>query len=156
MNGSSINASLSTIKISEIYSNNYSIAIGINLPSDGNNYNMVLNETVLSNLYCSNLIFNSFNGSIFITGITQSTNMNGVSSGKISFITSQNNGSYQYITIDDNPSNTNGIEFISYNGIYVNKNITNENGTILFSFFNNNMYISSSFITLFIIIIKYN
>ena len=75
--------------------------------------------------------------------------MNGVSGGKISFITNINNGTYQYITtIDDNPSifslNNNGIEFISYYGININKNITNENGGILlFEFLNAPMSILS-------------
>ena len=62
-NNGYINATLSTIKISETFSNDYSMAIGGNwVSSDGNVYDMIINETILSKLYCNNLIFESFNG----------------------------------------------------------------------------------------------
>ena len=94
---------------------------------------MILYASTLSKLYYNNLIFESLNGSIYISGINQPINMNGVSNGKISFITNTHNGTYQYITINDNPlifSSNNEIEFISYYGINIIQNITNENGTI--------------------------
>ena len=79
-------------------------------------------------LFSKNIIFDSYNGLIFISGFDQSTNMNGISDGEIKFIASTQQGTYQYIKFDDVTSftsNTNGgISIIGYNGISIYKNIT--------------------------------
>ena len=73
--------------------------------------------------------------------------MNGIKNGNIKFIASTNNGSYQYIKFIDNElklyDNINGINIIGYNGIYIDKNITNNNGTLTFKFINNNIIFTS-------------
>ncbi len=63
---------------------------GSTAPSDGNTYNLNLIKTELSQLFSKNLIFDSYNGSI---------NINGISNGEIKFISSTQNCTYQYIMI---------------------------------------------------------
>ena len=58
--------------------------------------------------------------------------MNGVSNGYIKIRSSTSNGTYQYIEFVENIVEFNGINIIGYNGIYIDKNITNYNGTLTF------------------------
>ena len=51
---------------------------GTTTPSDNNIYNLNLLQTELSSLYSKNLIFDSYNGSIFISGFHQKLYMSGI------------------------------------------------------------------------------
>ena len=81
----------SLIKISERCSST--------IPSDNNIYSMNILQSELNNFYSKNLIFDSYNGSIYVSGIDQSQYLSGVSGGKIAFIASTSNGTYQYDNI---------------------------------------------------------
>ena len=63
-------------------------------------------------------------------------------------VSSTSNGTYQYIEFAENivecSQNTNGINIIGYNGIYIDKNITNYNGILTFNFIENNLKFGSS------------
>ena len=72
-NNSIINSSLSTIEISERCSYTNSMLIGGN---NSDNYNLNLLSTELSSFYGKNIIFNSYNGSIYISGFDQRNIMN--------------------------------------------------------------------------------
>ncbi len=62
-----------TIIISERCSSTYSMAIGgTATPSDLNTYNLNLLQSELSSLHSKNIIFDSYNGTIFISGFDQS------------------------------------------------------------------------------------
>ena len=97
------------------------------IPTNNISYSMNILSSELSQMHATNLIFDSKNGSIYISGIDQTNgDLSGISSGQISFIASTLNGSNQYIQFDDAPSiftsNTAGSIFINaYNGITVVK-----------------------------------
>ena len=82
-----INASASTIKISESCSSIYSIAIGgTSTPSDGNSHFVILVFSELAALYSQFIEFLSYYGKIYVSGFQQSLHLNGVFGGYIKFI----------------------------------------------------------------------
>ena len=95
-------------------------------------------------------MIHAYNGSIFISGFDQSSSMNGIYGGYIKFIASTLNGTYQYITFNDDITtfsslNNNGIKIIGYNGINIYKNISSSSSSsLLFSFEIGSMVIGTS------------
>ena len=132
---------------------------GTQTPQNNQTYNMKIYQSELSTLYCSNLIFDSSNDSIYVSSFIQSTHMNGVSNGYIKIRSSTSNGTYQYIEFAENivecSQNTNGINIIGYNGIYIDKNITNYNGILTFNFIENNLKFGSSSVYKLYVIMVY-
>ena len=113
-----INASSSTVEISQQCSSKTSILIGDN----DNKYNLNLSSPELLSFYSKNIMFDSYNASIYISGFNQSFSMNGVKDGEMKFIANLP------ITFDNNDImfsslNDNGIKIICYNSIYIYKNI---------------------------------
>ena len=133
-----LNASASQITISERCSSLCSIAMGGDAaPSDGCSYLLNLVRSELSSLHCRDLLIDSQNGSIFVSGVDQGSDMSGVSGGSISFVAASQNGSYQHIRLDDAVSSFEGntaLSFIAAKGIAINKNVTNLDGTMTFQF----------------------
>ena len=115
---------------------------GTNIPSDNNTYSMIILQNELLKLYCKNIIFDSYNGSIYISGFDQSQHMYGIYGGEIKFIASTANGTQQKITFDDDItsfySNNNGIIIYAYNGINIAKNISSTTSSIEFIFNDSN------------------
>ena len=75
----------------------YSMTIGgTRRPYDNNTYSMNILQTELSSLYSKNIQFDSYNGSIYISGFIQSTHMNGISGGTIDIIASTQNSTSIY------------------------------------------------------------
>ena len=79
-------------------------------------------STELLSFYSKNIIFDSYNGSIYISGFDQRTTMNGIKNGEIKFIASST------ITFDNNDMifsslNDDGVKIIGCNSIYIYKNI---------------------------------
>ena len=56
--------------------------------NNDNKYNLNLLSTELSLIYSKNIIFDSYNGSIYISGFDQRNTMNGIKNGQIKFIAS--------------------------------------------------------------------
>ncbi len=108
---------------------------------------MKILQSELSTLYSKNIIFDSNNGSIHVSGFIQSQHMNGVKNGYIEIRASVLNGTNQYIEFNENmvefSNNNDGVKIIGNNGIFIDKNITNYNGTLTFNFFNNDMIFTS-------------
>ena len=145
-----INSSLSTIIISERCSTNYSMTIG-GTTTPINNYKYIMNifTTELSSLYATNIEFLSYSGSIYVSGLQQSIDMNGITGGYIKLSTMITNTSNQYIefsensTIFDSSSNT-FIEISTSKGININKNISLTSGYLKFIFNDGNLNIAQN------------
>eukprot|EP01083_Nonionella_stella_P203089 741339_1 len=138
---SSINTPLSSLLICEQCSSRYSMQIGGSTSHSENAYNMIILQSELSRLYSRNIMFDSRNGSIHVSGFIQSQHMNGIKHGGITMRAAQ------YIEFKDDivefSQNTDGIKIVGYAGIYIDKNITNFNGTLTFEFVNNEMRLTS-------------
>eukprot|EP01083_Nonionella_stella_P119402 356888_1 len=134
-----INATNSSIMISERCSTRYSMAIGGSTsPSDGNTYSMNILSSQLSSLFARHIIFDSYNGSIFVSGFDETNDMS------VQFIAATNNGTHQYIRFDDGATSfDDDVSVIAYNGISIDQNMTSVAG-IQFEFVNNDIIISQN------------
>ena len=134
----SYNGTLQII-ISERCSTNYSMGIGGSaIPSSNNSYSMIIFSTYVTG-------FDSYYGSIYVTGFVQSTYMNGISSGIITISAQTTNTTYQYIEFSEyitSFSNNQHISIIGNRGIIINKNITTTTSSTTFEFISGDIIIS--------------
>ena len=132
-----VNASASTLTISERCSATFSMAVGgTQTPGDGERYAMNIVQAELARLFAQSLVLDSFNGSIFVAGLEQSQHLSGVAHGKIEIVASSANGSHQSITFGDDATrfvgnDGGGVLIEGYHGITLNQNVTSSTSDAL-------------------------
>ncbi len=142
-----INASESSIVISERCSSTYSMAIGGAAPPlDSNTYLLHLRADELQSLYCRDLSFESYDGAIHVSGFDQSTDMAGVSGGELRIAAASQNGSEQWVRFDDAATsfaaNSGGVTVAGFSGIVIAKNVSNADGVLRLEFADEDLTIS--------------
>ncbi|MCP4243751.1 MAG: hypothetical protein GY772_24625, partial [bacterium] len=143
-----INASASTLTLSERCSSVSSMAVGgSSTPSDGNTYAANIVSAELESLFAENMVFDSLNGTIWVSGFDQSSDLSGVSGGKVSFVSNTANGSHSKVVFNDgittfSAANSDGVDVVAFNGIEIYKNVTSLSAApLLFSFPNSELVI---------------
>ncbi len=86
---------------SERYLSTYSMASHGIILSDLNTHNLNLIHSELSSLHSKNIIFDSYNGTIFISAFDQSTYKNGISADEMKFIAATQNDTNSKIILND-------------------------------------------------------
>ncbi len=96
-------------------------------------------------MHSKNLIFDSLNGTVFISGFDQSTHMNGISEGEIKFISSTQKVIFSDGNTIFSSANENGITVAGDNGIEIYTNVSSDSPAhLLFSFPNSDLIIGSA------------